>query len=656
MAAAHLGARGGLCFNQVMAQVIDRAAAARQAAAENRWADAYQLLTEADAESPLAADDLGLLVQAAFWSKSPEAAVPFMERAYRAQLEAGNKRAAAALAIDLAHEYGSVKLQKSVGAGWLARAERLLADQPEGPEHGYLALQKGLEALSRNDFEAVLEHGRTAERLGKEHGDRALEVRGIQRQGVALVYSGEVNEGNLLLDEAAAAAFNENLDPYSTLVVYCNVIGHCRDVASFDRAAQWTERAQKFCDDHSVNAFPGMCRVNRAEVMRFEGKLADAEATASQAYEELHSWAPRIAAAALNEVGEVRLRLGELRKAEEAFEQADDLGREPEPGRSLLALARGKVPAAYSSIRRALQDETLSPIARARLLPAFVEIAVAAGELDAAEEAAQELDQIAGMYDTVALHATAEQAEGSVRLARGEPDRAVAPLRRALRAWRDTNARYEEARTRLLLGRAYRESGDEEGAIAELARAGQIFDQLGARLDVDRVNELLGRDVGEQVTRTFMFTDIVESTRLLEAVGDEAWGRAIRWHNDTLQLIFDTNSGEVVEDTGDGFFVAFDDVSQAVGAAMAIQRARTSVPIAPEIRIGIHTDEAIHIGENYRGAGVHAAARIGSLGGAGEIVASAASVAGLDFAVSEPRTVELKGLAEPIEVVTIDWR
>ena len=639
-----------------MAQVVDRVAAGREAAAARRWGDAYELLIEADAESPLAPEDLGLLIQATFWTRSPEAATPIMERAYAAYLKAGNTRGAAALAIDLAHEYTSVKLQKSVGSGWLSRAERLLAELDEGPEHGYIALQHGLEALSRNDFDEALEQGRIAERIGKEHGDRALEVRGIQRQGVALVYKGEVGQGNLLLDEAAAAAFNENLDPYSTLVVYCNVIGHCRDVSSFDRAAQWTERAQQFCDEHSVSAFPGMCRVNRAEVMRFEGKLADAEATANQAYEELQSWAPRIAAAALNEVGEVRLRLGELKKAEEAFAQADDLGREPEPGRSLLALARGKVPAAYSSIRRALQDETLGPIARARYLPALVEIALAAGELDAAAEASAELDQIAGLYDTIALHATAEQAEGLVRLAQGEADRAIAPLRRALRVWRETNARYEEARTRLLLGRAYRDTGDEEGAIAELARAGQIFDQLGARLDQERANALLGRDVGEQVTRTFMFTDIVESTRLLEAVGDEAWGRAIRWHNDTLQLIFDTTGGEVVEDTGDGFFVAFDEATQAVGAATAIQRARTSVPIAPEIRIGIHTDEAIHIGENYRGSGVHAAARIAALGGAGEIVASTASVEKLGVRLTEPRSVELKGFAEPVEVASIDWQ
>jgi class 3 adenylate cyclase len=639
-----------------MSQVIDRTAAAREAAAARRWSNAYELLTEADAESPLAPDDLGLLIQATFWTRSPEAAIPVMERAYAAHLQAGNTRGAAALAIDLAHDYTSVKLQKSVGSGWLTRAERLLVALPEGPEHGYLALQRGLEAMSRNDLDEALEQGRTAERLGKEHGDRALEVRGIQRQGVALVYSGEVAEGNLLLDEAAAAAFNENLDPYSTLVVYCNVIGHCRDVASFDQASQWTERAQKFCDDNSVNAFPGMCRVNRAEVMRFEGKLADAEATASQAYEELQSWAPRIAAAALNEVGEVRLRLGELKKAEEAFEQADDLGREPEPGRSLLALARGKVPAAYSSIRRVLEDETLGPIARARYLPPFVEIAVAAGELEAAADAAKELDQISGLYDTIALHATAEQAEGSVRLARGEADRSIAPLRRALRVWRETHARYEEGRTRLLLGRAYRETGDEEGAIAELARAGQIFDQLGARLDVERVNKLLGRDVGEQVTRTFMFTDIVESTKLLEAVGDDDWRAAIRWHNETLQLIFDTTGGEVVEDTGDGFFVAFDDAAQAVGAAVAIQRARATVPVAPKIRIGIHTDEAMHIGQNYRGSGVHAAARIAAVGGAGEIVASVSTAENLAFKTSEPRTVELKGLDQPVDVVSIDWR
>nr|MDQ4030431.1 hypothetical protein [Actinomycetota bacterium] len=605
-----------------MSQVIDRAAAAREAAAAFRWPEAFELLTEADAESPLSGDDLELLIQATYWTKTPEAAIPVIERAYTAYARAGNSRRAAFHAIDLGHYYTSVKLQKSVGRGWLSRADRLLADLPEGPEHGYLALQRGLEALSRHDFDETLEQGRIAERIGKEHGDRSLEVRGIQRQGVALVYRGDVGEGNLLLDEAATAAFSGELEPYSTLVVYCNVIGACRDVASFDQAAQWTERAQQFCEKHSVHAFPGMCRVNRAEVMRFEGKLADAEQTASLAFEELQGWAPRIAAAALYEVGEVRLRLGELRRAEEAFEQADELGREPEPGRSLLALARGKVPAAYSSIRRALQDETLGPIARARLLPAFVEIALAAGELDAAAEAAEELDQIAGLYDTEALHATAEQAEGSVRLARGEPDRAVAPLRRALRIWRETHARYEEGRNRFLLGRAYRETGDEEGAIAELSRAGQIFDQLGARLEQERANEALGRDVGEQVTRTFMFTDIVESTRLLEAVGDEAWSRAIRWHNETLQMIFDTTGGEIVEDTGDGFFVAFDDAAQAVGAAIAIQRARTTVPIAPEIRIGIHTDEALHIGENYRGAGVHAAARIAALGGAGEIVAS----------------------------------
>jgi class 3 adenylate cyclase len=153
-----------------------------------------------------------------------------------------------------------------------------------------------------------------------------------------------------------------------------------------------------------------------------------------------------------------------------------------------------------------------------------------------------------------------------------------------------------------------------------------------------------------------MFTDIVESTKLLEAVGDDDWRAAIRWHNETLQLIFDTTGGEVVEDTGDGFFVAFDDPAQAVGAGIAIQRARATVPVAPKIRIGIHTDEAIHIGENYRGVGVHTAARIAGIGGAGEIYASAASVAELAFATSEPRAVELKGIDQPVEVVSIDWR
>jgi class 3 adenylate cyclase len=627
-------------------------AAARLAIADRRWRDGYELLRAADAAEPLAAEELELLAWSAYFTEEVAEVVSLLERAYNAYLAAGARERAALLAVQLAHEYGSVRLQQAVGNGWLGRAVRLLEDVPEGRAHGYLALQRGLEALTKHDFDAAYEHGATAERLGREVGDMALELRGRQRRGVALVYRGDIDEGKLLLNEVNAAAYGGDIEPYDTVVIYCNAIGACRDVAAFDEASQWTERAQLFCDEYSISAFPGVCRVNRAEVMRYEGKLEAAEAAATEASELLVGWAPRIAAAAYAEIGEVRLRLGDLTRAAEAFDQADARGRDPEPGRSLLLLARGKTAAALASIRRAVADD-LPALERARRLPALVEIAVAAGELDDAAAAAEELGTTAERYDTPALHASAAVAAGAVALARDDGAGAVRPLRHALRLWLETNARYEAARTRVLLARAYEATGDADGAMHELAQAGSVFDQLGARLDSQRVDTLLGREAGRRVTRTFAFTDIVDSTRHLEHHGDVHWQKLLRRHDELVRDAVTTRGGEVVDHTGDGFFLAFGSVDDAVAAAAAVQRsAAEHLPF--DLRIGIHTAEATHVGENYRGKGVHTAARIGALAGAGEILASAASLSA--SAQSGPvRSERLKGLAEPVDVVAVDW-
>jgi class 3 adenylate cyclase len=638
-----------------MTEVLEGVEAGRAAIAARRWRDGYELLKAADEAEPLGADDLELLAWSAYFTEEIAQVVPLLERAYAAHVAAGDLERAAFDAVQLAHEYGSVRLQQAVGNGWLARAERLLEGLPEGRAHGYLALQRALEALGRRDFDATYELGETAERIGREHGDMGLELRGRQRRAVALVYRGDIDEGKLLLNEVNAAAYSGAIQPYDTVVIYCNAIGACRDVAAFDEASQWTERAQLFCDEHSISAFPGVCRVNRAEVMRYEGKLEAAEAAATEASELLAGWAPRIAGAAYAEIGEVRLRLGDLAKAEEAFDQADALGREPEPGRSLLLLARGKTAAALASIRRAVTDD-LPALERARRLPALVEIAVAAEGVDEAAAAAEELASTAARYDTPALHAAAGVATGAVALARDDATGAVRPLRTALRLWHETNARYEAARTRVLLAGAYAATGDGDGAMHELAQAGSVFDQLGARLDAQRVDSLLGRDAGRRVTMTFAFTDIVDSTRHLEHHGDVHWQKLLRRHDELVRDAVAIHGGEVVDHTGDGFFLAFDRVEDALAAAAAVQRAAEEhLPF--DLRIGVHTAEATHLGENYRGKGVHTAARIGALAGGGEIVASAASVRGVaDLSTGPPRAEQLKGLAEPVEVVAVEWR
>jgi class 3 adenylate cyclase len=162
-----------------------------------------------------------------------------------------------------------------------------------------------------------------------------------------------------------------------------------------------------------------------------------------------------------------------------------------------------------------------------------------------------------------------------------------------------------------------------------------------------------------RVLKTFMFTDIVGSTNLVEALGDEAWDTLLRWHDTTLREIFSAHNGEEVSTTGDGFFVGFDSPEEAVAAAIDIQRRladhRAKHGFAPRVRIGLHASDAQQVAGNFRGKGVHEAARIAALAQGDEIMASVATV-GEKAPTSNRRSVELKGFSEAIEVVAINWR
>jgi class 3 adenylate cyclase len=632
----------------------ERAAAGREAAARRDWRTAYDLLREADRDGGLSGADLGLLANAALWSGRAAEMVPTLERAYAGYAEEGDTLTAALVAVMLAHDYSDQLGQDAVANGWMSRANRLVADEPDALAHGYVALEESLLAMKRHDPESALETAARAEEIGRRHGDRNLEIRALQRRGAALVTRGEIEEGRRLLDEAGAAAVGGELDQWSTMAIYCNTIGACREVADFDRAREWTDLAHAFCSEGGLTGFPGMCRVNHAEILKFKGRLSEAEDEAGRAGEELRDWNPRIAAAAYYELGDIRLRLGDLGAAEQHFREADELGYAPEPGLSLLRLAQGNVKGAWTSIRRALADDSISVAERARLLPAAVEIALAAGEADRADAYAGELGEAAEAYATSALKASAAFALGSVRAANGDTAAAFASFREARRLWDATGATYDVARARERLGVLARAEDDEETATWELQAAAARFERLGATRDADRVAAELQRDTAKQVLKTFLFTDIVSSTELLSTMEDRHWANLLRRHDDTLRAIFADHHGQVVDHTGDGFFVAFDGAGDAVQAAQAVQRA-IDQEFEFDIRIGIHTDGALQQGDAYRGRGVHAAARIGSAAEAREILVTTASVAVLDLRLSNAREIELKGFKEAAEVASVDW-
>jgi class 3 adenylate cyclase len=410
-----------------------------------------------------------------------------------------------------------------------------------------------------------------------------------------------------------------------------------------------------------------MCRVHRAEVIRLRGAWQEAELEARHAFDELRDFNLEYAAEAQYLIGETRLYRGDLAEARDAFRQAHELGRDPNPGLALLHLAEGKVETAVTAIRRGLASEHRA-LLRGRLLPAQVLIALAAGDQATAKTASRELQETADIYATSALKARALSARGAVAVAEGDLEAAVQMLCEALTLWREVEAPYEEAATRVTLGSAYQAGGDPEGGLLELHAAHATFARLGAVIDERHVAQLLAAAgdttaqpaAGDPMTRTFMFTDIVKSTELVEAMGDEAWNEVLRWHDQTLRGLIARHGGEEISHSGDGVFASFEHPERAIECAVQIQRTladhRRTHGFAPQVRVGVHQAVATRVGLDYRGKGVHEAARIAAAAQGGEVLASWHTAQPCKFALSEPREVSLKGIAQPVQVVSVSWR
>jgi class 3 adenylate cyclase len=378
----------------------------------------------------------------------------------------------------------------------------------------------------------------------------------------------------------------------------------------------------------------------------------------------MEHWLPNIAAEAHYEVGEIRLRMGDLEGADKAFQQAHGLGRDPQPGAAMLLARKGETTAALSSLETSIAAHELGLLDEMRALVAEAGIAADLGLLDRAERAAGQVEALAAGQDGPGLRVLALQVRGNVQVAAGDPA-AQKTLRQTFRLWQEIDAPYEAALVRLLLARALRQSGDEAGAFREGQAALGVFERLGAGPDAARAKRWLeepapGQDSTAAVAqRTLFFSDIVGSTQLVEAIGDQSWTELVAWLDGSMRECFRSHGGEEVDHAGDGFFVAFPDSKSAIDCAVSIQRDladhRRRHGFAPRVRIGVHATSASHAGGRYRGRGVHEASRIAALAGPDEIIASRATVPP-SFRISEAREATVKGISQPLELVTIDWK
>ena len=498
------------------------------------WGDAYRTLLCADQASALEADDLERLATAAYLTGRDVEFQRLQERLHRAHVDADDQPRAARCAFWLALT-SLLRGEAGPTNAWIARGQRLVEGR-DCVEQGYVMLMVAEQQLRDGQPAAALATASQAARLGESFDDADLIATARHGQGRARIDQGDVVEGLKHLDETMLAVVRGELTPIMTGLMYCSVIDTCRQVYAFGRAREWTSEFSRVCERQpDMSAFTGTCLVHRSEILQLHGAWPEALTEACRACERARRAERKPPGAALYQQGEIHRLRGEFAKAEDAYDSASERGYEPQPGLALLRLAQGRADTASAAIRR-LTNATSDRLRRARLLPAYLEIMLAIGDLDSARSARDELHELAAVFDTDGLRAVAAHADGAIALAGDRAQEALEPLRLAFEQWHRLEAPYEAARVRALIGCACHSLGDDEAARLEHKAARSEFERLGAQPDLALLDapNMPGRQTpGNPLTpRELQVLRLISSGRTNKEIGDELClsGRTIDRH------------------------------------------------------------------------------------------------------------------------------
>ncbi len=452
------------------------------------WRIAFEAFACADAEAPLDRDDLERLAWTAALRGQDEAFLGALERLHGACIEAREPKRAARAAFWLG--FHMISLGAPAAEGWLARASRLIGELEEPcAEAGYVLLPTVFRQLGASENDAARQTANEIARIGERCNDADLVAWARNLEGRALLRLGRVEAGFALIDEVMIIVTSGDVSPLVSGIVYCGALITCHEVYALDRARAWTAALERFCDEQpELVTFTGLCLIHRAEIMQVGGAWQAASEDIRQICGRQVTGDPEVYGDAWYQQAELHRLRGDVEEAEKAYGLASENGRDPQPGLALLRSTQGQTEAALSAIRRVVSTTT-TKWRRARFLPAFVEIAIAAGELEEARAASRELEEIAREYGTEILGAISAHARGELALADGEPRVSIEPLRHAFGVWQRVGAPYLAARVRVLLARAFRELGDHDGANLESEAARRVFEELGAMRDLEALRQ-----------------------------------------------------------------------------------------------------------------------------------------------------------------------
>ncbi|HVD23374.1 MAG TPA: tetratricopeptide repeat protein, partial [Lapillicoccus sp.] len=336
----------------------------RKAFADRAWATARDHFGRAD-PGTLTPVDWHSLATAAYLVADRDSAIRAWQQAFSLHSTAGERVAAAMDAQWIAYVHNTSG-NVAVGGGWVARGLRLLEGEPEDAEaRGFFLMHQFYRHLGAGDIASAADCGRQVLAIGQRWRNGDLTAFGLVSQGRMLIYSGQVPEGLTLLDEAMVGLAAGEVSPIGSGNIYCAMIEGCQEISDYRRMTQWTEALNRWCEAQpDLVPFTGQCAVHRGQVLRAQGAFREALDELDLAAERYRAEHLDLAIGlSLYERGEVLRTLGDLDAAETSYAEAGSHGFEPQPGLSLLWLARGRTSAALASAQRLL-DEPAGPVQR----------------------------------------------------------------------------------------------------------------------------------------------------------------------------------------------------------------------------------------------------------------------------------------------------